>query len=90
MSSTQVTNQSLINLFYFYLPQTCHIGWLCIAGNLGEDTGSQSYVLIIRSASKKFLSRLATNKSCRNNVWKVSLIIKIIISLYFSYYKLSW
>jgi len=54
------------------------MGWLCIGGNLGEDTGSQSYVLIIRSANKKFLSKLATNKSCRNNVWKVSFKIKLI------------
>lgn len=72
-SSTKlIINKSV----YFYLLQTCHMGWLCIAGNLGEDTGSQSYVLIIRSASKKFLRRLATNKSCRNNVWKVSSITK--------------
>jgi hypothetical protein len=38
-----------------------------VGGNFGEETGVQSYDLIILSASKKFRNRLATNRSCRNS-----------------------
>jgi hypothetical protein len=38
-----------------------------VGGNFGEDTGVQSYDLIILSASKKFRNRLATKRSCRKS-----------------------
>ena len=47
---------------------TCDVG-----GNLGQETGVQSYDLSIRSANKKFRNRLATSKSWRKSLWNTSL-----------------
>ena len=43
-----------------------------VGGNIGCEIGEQFADRIIRSASKKFLNRLATNKSCLNNLWNRS------------------
>ena len=40
-----------------------------VEGSDGCDTGVQSYERITLSASKKFLNKEATKRSCRNNFW---------------------
>lgn len=52
--------------------QACHIGWLYVGGSRGVDIGVHLQDLIILSANKKFLNKLATRRSCLNSFWKIS------------------
>mmetsp|Transcript_14024 Transcript_14024/g.40700 ORF Transcript_14024/g.40700 Transcript_14024/m.40700 type:complete len:245 (-) Transcript_14024:1172-1906(-) len=47
-----------------------HIGWLCVGGSLGYDTGVHPDAVMMRSASRKFRKRLATRRSERKSFWK--------------------
>mmetsp|Transcript_14174 Transcript_14174/g.44321 ORF Transcript_14174/g.44321 Transcript_14174/m.44321 type:complete len:230 (-) Transcript_14174:764-1453(-) len=51
----------------------CHIGWLCVGGSTGYDTGVQPSERRMRSASKKFRKSEATSRSCRKSFWKSGL-----------------
>lgn len=52
--------------------QAAHIGCLKVWGKAGDETGVQSYERKMRSASRKFLNKLATSRSCLKSVWKSS------------------
>ncbi len=64
---------------------TYHIGCWYVGGSLGPDTGVQLYDRIILSANKKFLNKLATNRSCRNNFWNNSAKVKVVYKLILCY-----
>ncbi|MCP4254882.1 MAG: hypothetical protein GY775_16050 [Candidatus Scalindua sp.] len=44
-----------------------------MGGRRGTDTGEHPRPRRIRSAKRKLRNRLATNKSCRNRCWNISL-----------------
>mmetsp|Transcript_10685 Transcript_10685/g.32117 ORF Transcript_10685/g.32117 Transcript_10685/m.32117 type:complete len:245 (+) Transcript_10685:301-1035(+) len=51
------------------MSQACHMGCWWVGGSLGHDTGVQLEALMMRSASRKFLNKLATSKSWRKSFW---------------------
>mmetsp|Transcript_26521 Transcript_26521/g.71716 ORF Transcript_26521/g.71716 Transcript_26521/m.71716 type:complete len:277 (-) Transcript_26521:801-1631(-) len=55
------------------MSQACHIGWLCVGGRRGYDTGLQLAAVIMRSASRKLRKREATSKSDLNSFWNSGL-----------------
>ena len=70
------------HIIYIHICTSYHIWCWWVGGNIGYETGEQFAERITLSASKKFRNRLATNRSCLNNLWKRSAGCKIELSLH--------
>ncbi len=69
---------------------TCHMGWWCVGGRRGYDTGLQPAAVMMRSASRKLRNREAIIRSCGAGGSGKALLLPVIYDVMLGIFGILW